>query len=87
MPPVGVFTCLIVFAALASETAAEGLVNEDVRRTVDLSTHLAKISSEVLLSNQGDAAVQTFTLAVEPDLVPHLAYIGASVRCLGRSFE
>uniref|UniRef100_A0A8C5AB65 Dolichyl-diphosphooligosaccharide--protein glycosyltransferase subunit 1 n=1 Tax=Gadus morhua TaxID=8049 RepID=A0A8C5AB65_GADMO len=79
-PVISVFTCLIVFAALASETAAEGLVNEDVRRTVDLSTHLAKISSEVLLSNQGDAAVQTFTLAVEPDLVPHLAYIGASVK-------
>ncbi|CAL8338314.1 unnamed protein product [Lota lota] len=80
MPPVGVFTCLILFAALASKTAADGLVNEDVKRTVDLSTHLAKISAEILLSNQGDAAVQSFTLAVEPDLTPHLAYIGASVK-------
>lgn len=47
---------------------------------MDLSTHLAKITSEILLSNQGDSAVQNFVLAVEADLVPHLAYIGASVK-------
>ena len=59
--------------------AANGLVNDEVKRTVDLSTHLAKITAEILLSNQGDSAVHNFILAVEPDLVSHLAYIGASV--------
>ncbi|XP_047439095.1 dolichyl-diphosphooligosaccharide--protein glycosyltransferase subunit 1 [Mugil cephalus] len=72
--------CLLLLAALCSEASADGLVNEDVKRTVDLGTHLAKITAEVVLSNQGHSAVQSFVLAVEADLAPHLAYIGASVK-------
>ncbi|XP_068598036.1 dolichyl-diphosphooligosaccharide--protein glycosyltransferase subunit 1 [Brachionichthys hirsutus] len=72
--------CLLLLAALRSEASAEGLVNEDVKRTVDLSTHLAKITTEMVLSNKGRAPVHSFVLAVEADLAPHLAYIGASVK-------
>lgn len=74
-------TCLLLLVAASSAVSASGLVNEDVKRTVDLSTHLAKITAEVVLSNQGHTAVQSFILAVEADLAPHLAYIGASVSC------
>lgn len=74
-------TCLLLLVALSSAVSASGLVNEDVKRTVDLSTHLAKITAEIVLSNQGHTAVQSFILAVEADLAPHLAYIGASVSC------
>lgn len=73
-------TFLLVVAALSSHVSADGLVNEEVKRTVDLSTHLAKITAEIVLSNQGPSAVHSFILAVEADLVPNLAYIGASVR-------
>lgn len=73
--------CLLLLVARSSVVSASGLVNEDVKRTVDLSTHLAKITAEIVLSNQGHTAVQSFILAVEADLVPHLAYIGASVSC------
>lgn len=72
-------TCLLAVAALSSQVSADGLVNEEVKRTVDLSTHLAKITAEIVLSNQGPSAVHNFILAVEADLVPNLAYIGASV--------
>ncbi|XP_039972333.1 dolichyl-diphosphooligosaccharide--protein glycosyltransferase subunit 1 [Xiphias gladius] len=72
--------CLLLVAALGSGASADGLVNEEVKRTVDLSTHLAKITAEIVLSNQGHSSVQSFTLAVEADLAPHLAYIGASVK-------
>uniref|UniRef100_UPI0037E8AEED dolichyl-diphosphooligosaccharide--protein glycosyltransferase subunit 1 n=1 Tax=Semicossyphus pulcher TaxID=241346 RepID=UPI0037E8AEED len=72
--------CLLLVAGLSSKVLADGLVNEDVKRTVDLSTHLAKITAEIVLSNQGHSAVHSFLLAVEADLVPHLAYIGASVK-------
>lgn len=72
--------CLLAVAALSTHVSANGLVNEEVKRTVDLSTHLAKITAEIVLSNQGPSAAQSFILAVEADLVPHLAYIGASVR-------
>ncbi|XP_017280633.1 dolichyl-diphosphooligosaccharide--protein glycosyltransferase subunit 1 [Kryptolebias marmoratus] len=72
--------CLLVVAALSSEVSADGLVNEDVKRTLDLSTHLAKITTEIVLSNQGQSSVHSFVLAVEADLAPHLAFIGASVK-------
>uniref|UniRef100_A0A7N6FH26 Dolichyl-diphosphooligosaccharide--protein glycosyltransferase subunit 1 n=1 Tax=Anabas testudineus TaxID=64144 RepID=A0A7N6FH26_ANATE len=71
-------TFVLLLAACSSQVTADGLVNEEVKRTVDLSTHLAKITAEIVLSNQGHSAVQSFILAVEADLAPHLAYIGAS---------
>ncbi|XP_049447243.1 dolichyl-diphosphooligosaccharide--protein glycosyltransferase subunit 1 [Epinephelus fuscoguttatus] len=72
--------CLLLLAAVSSEVSADGLMNEEVKRTVDLGTHLAKITAEIVLSNQGHSAVHSFILAVEADLAPHLAYIGASVK-------
>uniref|UniRef100_A0A6Q2X0W2 Dolichyl-diphosphooligosaccharide--protein glycosyltransferase subunit 1 n=1 Tax=Esox lucius TaxID=8010 RepID=A0A6Q2X0W2_ESOLU len=80
-------TFLLLITGLCYQVAADdGLVNEEVKRTVDLSTHLAKITAEILLSNQGDSAVHSFILAVESDLAPHLAYIGASVSDIGMPF-
>ncbi|XP_029288182.1 dolichyl-diphosphooligosaccharide--protein glycosyltransferase subunit 1 [Cottoperca gobio] len=72
--------CLLLLAAVSTEVLADGLVNEDVKRTVDLGTHLAKITAEIVLSNQGLSAAHSFILAVEADMAPHLAYIGASVK-------
>lgn len=71
--------CLLFLAAVSSGVSADGLVNEDVKRTVDLSSHLAKITADIVLANKGHSGVQSFILAVEEDLAPHLAYIGASV--------
>uniref|UniRef100_A0AAQ5ZC99 Dolichyl-diphosphooligosaccharide--protein glycosyltransferase subunit 1 n=1 Tax=Amphiprion ocellaris TaxID=80972 RepID=A0AAQ5ZC99_AMPOC len=62
--------------SIKAAVSANGLVNEDVKRTVDLGTHLAKITAEIVLSNQGHSSVHSFVLAVEADLAPHLAYIG-----------
>lgn len=69
--------CLLLFGLYRAE-AATGLVNDEVKRTVDLSTHLAKISAEIVLSNEGDSAVSSFVVALEPELAAHLAYFGAS---------
>lgn len=73
--------CLLLFGPYRAE-AATGLVNDEVKRTVDLSTHLAKISAEIVLSNEGDSAVSSFVVALEPELAAHLAYFGASVSSL-----
>ncbi|KAF7693407.1 dolichyl-diphosphooligosaccharide--protein glycosyltransferase subunit 1 [Silurus meridionalis] len=70
----------LFFAALSCGVWADGLVNEDVKRTVDLSTHLAKISNEIVLGNHGDSAAHSFTVGLEPELGPHLAYIGATAK-------
>uniref|UniRef100_A0A8C2ZSA6 Dolichyl-diphosphooligosaccharide--protein glycosyltransferase subunit 1 n=1 Tax=Cyclopterus lumpus TaxID=8103 RepID=A0A8C2ZSA6_CYCLU len=67
--------CLLLLAAVSSKVSADGLVNEEVKRTVDLGTHLAKITAEIVLSNQGHSAVQSFILAVEAELAPHLAHV------------
>ncbi|XP_033977586.1 dolichyl-diphosphooligosaccharide--protein glycosyltransferase subunit 1 [Trematomus bernacchii] len=78
--PVLAACLLLLLAAVGSEVSADGLVYEDVKRTVDLSTHLAKITAEIVLSNQGPSAAHNFILAIEAELVPNLAYIGASVK-------
>ncbi|KAG7319209.1 hypothetical protein KOW79_017683 [Hemibagrus wyckioides] len=70
----------LFFGGLLCGVWADGLVNEEVKRTVDLSTHLAKISAEILLVNHGNSAAQSFIIALEPELAPHLAYVGASVK-------
>nr|XP_057924861.1 dolichyl-diphosphooligosaccharide--protein glycosyltransferase subunit 1 [Doryrhamphus excisus] len=74
----GALPCLLVALCSAAGPGTDMLVNDEVKRTVDLSTHLAKITAEITLANHGRYAVQSFILAVEPDLAPHLAYVGAS---------
>ncbi|XP_054641759.1 dolichyl-diphosphooligosaccharide--protein glycosyltransferase subunit 1 [Dunckerocampus dactyliophorus] len=74
----GALLCLLVALCSAAGPGTDLLVNDEVKRTVDLSTHLAKITAEITLTNHGRYGVQSFILAVEPDLVPHLAYVGAS---------
>ncbi|KAE8612267.1 hypothetical protein XENTR_v10012786 [Xenopus tropicalis] len=70
----GFFLCFI--AAIAVSSRAQDLVNEDVKRTVDLSSHLAKVTAEVTISNPGPGAVHSFLLALEPELGSRLAYLG-----------
>ncbi|XP_053576696.1 dolichyl-diphosphooligosaccharide--protein glycosyltransferase subunit 1 [Bombina bombina] len=62
--------------ALATTILAQDLINDDVRRTIDLSSHLAKVTAEVTLHNPGTVAAKSFLLALEPELDSHLAYIG-----------
>ncbi|XP_027719628.1 dolichyl-diphosphooligosaccharide--protein glycosyltransferase subunit 1 [Vombatus ursinus] len=66
-------------AAAASETQ---LVNEDVKRTVDLSSHLAKVTADVLLAHPGGSAapVSSFLLALEPVLEVRLAHLGVQLK-------
>ncbi|XP_075039718.1 dolichyl-diphosphooligosaccharide--protein glycosyltransferase subunit 1 [Mixophyes fleayi] len=66
----------LLLGALLAACRAHGLVNEDVKRTVDISSHLAKVTAEVKLSNPGPGAAQSFLIALEPELVEHLAFLG-----------
>ncbi|XP_038668069.1 dolichyl-diphosphooligosaccharide--protein glycosyltransferase subunit 1 [Scyliorhinus canicula] len=58
----------------------ESLVNEDVKRSIDVGTHLAKITADLTLSNSGPSPVSSFILALEPGLENHLAYIGVTLK-------
>lgn len=65
---------------LAAAGAAADLLLEEARRSVDLSTHLAKVSAELSLANAaGGTAASAFLLALEPGLEPRLAYLGVQV--------
>ncbi|XP_063797234.1 dolichyl-diphosphooligosaccharide--protein glycosyltransferase subunit 1 [Pseudophryne corroboree] len=66
----------LILSALLAACRAHDLLNEDVRRTVDLSSHLAKVTAEVKLSNPGPGAAQSFLVALEPELAEHLAFLG-----------
>ncbi|XP_075852052.1 dolichyl-diphosphooligosaccharide--protein glycosyltransferase subunit 1 [Microcebus murinus] len=69
---------------LASPEAAPALVNEDVRRTVDLSSHLAKVTAEVVLAHAGHGGAasraSSFLLALEPELEARLAHLGVQAK-------
>lgn len=65
---------------------APPLVNEDVKRTVDLSSHLAKVTVEVVLAHPGGSSTSratSFLLALEPELEARLAHLGVQVSGAG----
>uniref|UniRef100_A0A8B9SC21 Dolichyl-diphosphooligosaccharide--protein glycosyltransferase subunit 1 n=1 Tax=Apteryx owenii TaxID=8824 RepID=A0A8B9SC21_APTOW len=75
--------CRLLLCLAAARAAAADLLAEEVRRTVDLSTHLAKVSAEIGLANAAGGtatAASAFLLALEPGLEPHLAYLGVQVK-------
>lgn len=72
--------CRLLLLCLATAGANTNLVLDEVRRSLDLSTHLAKISAELSLANPpGGAAASAFLLALEPGLEPRLAHLGVQV--------
>lgn len=58
------------------------LVNEDVKRTVDFSSHLAKVTAEVVLAHPGGGSTARAAsfLALEPELEARLAHLGVQVK-------
>jgi hypothetical protein len=75
--------CLGAWAPALSAASSEAppLVNEDVKRTVDLSSHLAKVTAEVVLAHPGGGSAPRafFLLALEPELESRLAHLGVQV--------
>uniref|UniRef100_A0A2K6CNK4 Dolichyl-diphosphooligosaccharide--protein glycosyltransferase subunit 1 n=1 Tax=Macaca nemestrina TaxID=9545 RepID=A0A2K6CNK4_MACNE len=66
----------------SASSEAPPLINEDVKRTVDLSSHLAKVTAEVVLAHLGGSSTSratSFLLALEPELEARLAHLGVQV--------
>ncbi|KAK2091340.1 hypothetical protein P7K49_030624 [Saguinus oedipus] len=66
----------------SASSEAPSLINEEVKRTVDLSSHLAKVTAEVVLAHLGSGSTSratSFLLALEPDLEARLAHLGVQV--------
>lgn len=56
------------------------LVFDKVKRTIDVSTHLVKISSVATVRNEGDSVAQSVTFSTDPLLLKHLASVSANVK-------
>jgi len=70
----------IFFVCISLSLVRCDVVLEKVKRTVDVSTHLVKISSSVTVKNGGDSLVQSLTFSTDPLLLTHLASVTASVK-------
>lgn len=85
--PAARWLLLLVLGACApapGSASAEtpSLINEDVKRTVDLSSHLAKVTAEIVLAHPGGGSssrASSFLLALEPELEARLAHLGVQV--------
>lgn len=72
---------ILVCMVLAFVAFARGdLILDKVRRTIDVSTHLVKISSSVTVRNEGDSVAQSLTFSTDPLLLTHLASVTATVK-------
>jgi len=72
---------LVVCFTVSQDTVNADLVNVEVKRTVDLTTHIVKISSSVTIENTGKSSEKYFIYAVDDALSDRLSYIGALVSC------
>ena len=58
------------------------LIVTNVDRTIDLSTQIPKITSQVTLENKGSSAAREFLLAIEEDSASNLSYLEVTVRII-----
>lgn len=75
----------VICIAVCLHMAHGALVNSDVTRTVDLKTHIVKISSSVTMRNDGPSSVSKFEIQVEPEHLDNLAYVEVTLVTEGES--
>lgn len=73
-----VFSTVLATCCVASPDGINAdLVNKLVQTTVDLTTHLPKITNLITIENTGKTAVKTYLFAVDPSISDNLSFIGA----------
>jgi hypothetical protein len=77
-------TSLVVLALSSSFINADSnadLVNAKVERTIDLTSHLARLSHVIAVENKASSgSLKSYTFTVEPAFAKNVAFIGARVR-------
>lgn len=73
-----VLLMLLAACCIANQdTIDSSLVNTKVERVIDLTTHLAKFTTTITLTNKGSSGVNSFLYVVDPQHRDNVAYIGA----------
>ena len=65
--------------AQSADTLDSDIKNVDVEVLVDLTSHLAQITSTVKLTNEGSGSPAAFHFALDPYIGAKLSFIGAKV--------
>lgn len=81
MYPIAFSSLLLLGLGLVSceDSINADVVNTRVQRTIDLTTHLVKISSRITVENTGKSGIRSYLIAVEPSLARTLSFVGATV--------
>lgn len=53
-----------------------------VDRTIDLTSQLTKITSQISIENKGGSPIRDFVLAIEEEVASHISFLDVSVRIL-----
>lgn len=73
------FLIVSVWCKASQDQINNDLVNTNVERKVDVSTHLVKITTSITIENTGSSSVKSFLYVVDPPLQGKLSFIGAMV--------
>ncbi|XP_044741190.1 dolichyl-diphosphooligosaccharide--protein glycosyltransferase subunit 1 [Chrysoperla carnea] len=70
-----IFSVYLVLNSVLTQTIDSNLVNNNVERTIDLTSQLAKVSIKITLKNSGTQPIKNFLLYENPKEKGILAYI------------
>ena len=75
------FLCLIlvVKVSLSADTLDSDIKNVDIDMFIDLTSHLAQVTSTIKLTNEGTRSPDAFHFALDPYNGAKLSFIGAKV--------
>ncbi|KAI6654171.1 Dolichyl-diphosphooligosaccharide--protein glycosyltransferase subunit 1 [Oopsacas minuta] len=71
------YVFMVVKLSLATDTLDSDIKNVDIDVFVDLTSHLAQITSTIKLTNEGIHSPQAFHFALDPYISSKLSFIGA----------
>lgn len=74
----------LLFCGLGTVLCADSInvdiVNTKVQRTIDLTSHLAKISSRITVENGGKTGIRSYLLDIDQSLASSISFVGASLK-------
>lgn len=80
-------TFLALTCSVNQDVIDTNLVNSKVERTIDLTTHLPKVTSVITLENTGSSSVKSFLVVVDASLKDYVAVVTALVSEIDQMFS
>ena len=70
---------MVAKVSLSADTLDSDIKNVDIDMFIDLTSHLAQITSTIKLTNEGSRSPDAFHFALDPYNSAKLSFIGAKV--------